>query len=38
MADWKTFSSDGVEIAFIDEGAGDPVMLMSGERVMSEER
>lgn len=26
----KTFDSDGVEIAFIDEGAGDPVLLIHG--------
>jgi pimeloyl-ACP methyl ester carboxylesterase len=30
MADWQSFSSDGVEIAFIDEGAGDPVLLIHG--------
>ena len=28
--DVKTFDSDGVEIAFIDEGAGDPVLLIHG--------
>ena len=26
----QTFNSDGVEIAFIDEGAGDPVLLIHG--------
>ena len=26
----KTFDSDGVEIAYIDEGAGDPVLLIHG--------
>ena len=26
----QTFSSDGVEIAFIDEGTGDPVILVHG--------
>ena len=26
----NTFSSDGIEIAYIDEGAGDPVMLVHG--------
>lgn len=26
----KTFDSDGVEIAFIDEGGGDPVLLIHG--------
>ncbi|MEW5965050.1 MAG: alpha/beta hydrolase [Pseudomonadota bacterium] len=30
MANWQTFSSDGVEIAFIDEGVGDPVLLIHG--------
>lgn len=30
MADWHTFSSDCVEIAYIDEGAGDPVLLIHG--------
>jgi len=30
MDDWRTFSSDGVEIAFIDEGEGDPVLLIHG--------
>ena len=26
----RTFDSDGVEIAFIDEGEGDPVLLIHG--------
>ena len=26
----KTFNSDGVEIAYLDEGAGDPVLLIHG--------
>ena len=26
----QTFDSDGVRLAFIDEGAGDPVLLIHG--------
>jgi len=26
----KTFSSDGVEIAYLDEGDGEPVLLIHG--------
>ncbi|MGE3064061.1 MAG: alpha/beta hydrolase, partial [Hyphomicrobiaceae bacterium] len=26
----NTFESDGVRIAYIDEGAGDPVLLLHG--------
>ena len=26
-----TFQSDGIEIAYIDEGAGDPILLIHGE-------
>ncbi len=26
----QTFNSDGVEIAFIDEGKGDPILLIHG--------
>ena len=26
----QTFSSDGIDIAYLDEGAGDPVLLIHG--------
>ena len=26
----QTFDSDGVEIAFLDEGEGDPILLIHG--------
>lgn len=30
MPDYQAFQSDGVEIAFLDEGEGDPVILVHG--------
>lgn len=30
MGGWQTFWSDGIEIAFIDEGEGDPILLIHG--------